>query len=140
MADQFTVQKRSEIMSKVKSKNTSIEVKFRKELWRRGLRYHIHSKLPGTPDIVFPKIKTAIFIDGCFWHSCPICKPTMPSSNAEYWKNKINKNIERSSNADRKLSKMGWQVIHVWEHQIKRDFKGSIDSVIKAISQKRELL
>lgn len=135
MADSFTPEERSRVMSRVKSKNTSIEVKFRKELWKRGYRYRLHPKLPGHPDIILPKFKVAIFIDGCFWHRCPICKKTMPESNKEYWRRKIERNVERDRDNDAKLVGMGWIPIHVWEHQIKADLSLAIEETIRTVEQ-----
>ena len=137
MVDQFSPEKRSEIMSRVKNKNTSIELNLRKELWSRGYRYRLYTNLPGTPDIVFPKIKIVIFVDGCFWHNCPICQPKMPSTNKEYWRNKIDRNVERAKKADKELENMGWDIIHIWGHQINKDLEKTVDSLISYIKQKR---
>lgn len=133
MTDVFSKEKRSEIMSKVKSKDTSIEVKVRKELWRRGYRYRIHAKLPGKPDIVFPARKTVIFVDGCFWHGCPICKRTMPKTNKQYWKEKIDNNKSRAKKHDKELKKQGWLVIHIWEHQVNKEFEETIDFLVQKL-------
>ena len=124
-------------MSKVKSKDTSIELLLRKELWKRGFRYRLQYPLPGKPDLVFPKYKIAVFVDGCFWHGCPICNKKMPSSNKEYWKRKIKRNIERDRRTDGELSNMGWRVIRVWEHQIKRDFENAVNEVVSQLNEKK---
>ncbi|NMA06509.1 MAG: DNA mismatch endonuclease Vsr [Ruminococcaceae bacterium] len=99
MADRLSVKDRSELMAKIKNKNTSIEIRVRKWMFSRGFRYRINvKKLPGSPDIVPNKYKCAIFLNGCFWHghNCP--DGHLPKSNIEFWKNKINRNIERPAN------------------------------------------
>lgn len=118
--DTFSKTERSRIMASVKSSNTkSTELKFISLLkennvtgWRRNY------SLTGKPDFVFPKIKIAVFIDGCFWHGCSThCR--MPSSNVDYWNSKIDKNKIRDKNITKTLRMKGWQVIRIWEHEIK---------------------
>ena len=121
-------------MSRVKSKNTSIEIKFRKELWKRGYRYRLHAKMPGHPDIVLAKYKIAFFVDGCFWHGCQICKKTMPVSNEEYWRRKIDRNMERDRINDKLLKESGWNPIHVWEHQIRNEFEITVKRALESLS------
>ena len=105
MADTVSKEKRSEIMSHVTGKETKPEIIVRKYLFARGLRYRKNVKrLPGTPDIVFPKYKTAVFVNGCFWHGHKGCKYShLPSSNFEYWEKKIADNIERDERKKREL-------------------------------------
>jgi len=81
--------------------------------WRRG------SKLPGKPDFVFPKLKTAVFVDGCFWHGCPR-HFIKPKGNAKFWRDKISTNRARDRKVNRTLRSMGWKVVRVWEHELKR--------------------
>ncbi|WP_255251850.1 very short patch repair endonuclease [Nitrosomonas ureae] len=83
-------------MSSVRGTNTKPELLLRKALWRRGLRYRLNSALPGKPDIVLARYKIAIFVDGCFWHSCPV-HGSLPETNMPFWKNKIARNIERDN-------------------------------------------
>ena len=132
--DTFSPEKRSEIMRRVKSTDTSIEVKLRKELWRRGLRgWRIHPKhVLGHPDIVFRGRKIALFIDGCFWHGCPICRRT-PRSGDDYWENKIAGNMARDRKYYGLLTSNGWLVIRLWEHEVKRDLAGCVFRVLAAI-------
>ena len=95
MADTFDKKTRSEIMAKVHSENTTPEIKVRKILHRLGYRFRLHPhNLPGKPDIVLPKYKTVIFVNGCFWHGCPICKHAQirPRTNEQYWEKKLNRN------------------------------------------------
>ena len=108
-------------MSQVKSKNTKPEVLVRRFLFANGFRFRIHRKdLPGKPDIVLPKYKTVIFINGCFWHGHIGCKyASLPTTNHEFWKTKISGNIERDKITYTKLKKLGWKIIEVWQCQLK---------------------
>lgn len=114
---------RSYNMSQIKGKNTKPEELVRKYLFSQGFRYRKNDKrLPGSPDIVLPKYKTVIFINGCFWHRHKDCKYFVwPKSNEEFWKNKINSNVERDIKKTKQLTKLGWKVIIVWECQLKKD-------------------
>lgn len=125
MADTVSKQKRSEIMSHVTGKETMPEIMVRKYLFARGLRYRKNVKqLPGTPDIVFPKYKTAVFVNGCFWHGHKGCKYShLPSTNLEYWEKKIADNLERDERKTRKLEKLGYRVLIVWQCQLKPNIK-----------------
>lgn len=121
MADTFSREKRSEIMSRVKSKDSSIEKILRKELWKKGFRYRKNSsKYFGKPDIIFKKYKIVIFIDSCFWHGCPK-HFRMPSSNQEYWKTKITRNKGRDKEINSYYRKGKWKIIRLWEHDILDD-------------------
>lgn len=125
MADTVSKQKRSEIMSHVTGKETKPEIMVRKYLFARGLRYRKNVKqLPGTPDIVFPKYKTAVFVNGCFWHGHKGCKYShLPSTNLEYWEKKIADNLERDERKTRELEKLGYRVLIVWQCQLKPNIK-----------------
>lgn len=114
--------KRSEVMSKIRSKNTRPEITLRKFLYKKGLRYRInYTKLPGTPDIVIIKYKTIIFVHGCFWHGHTNCKIShLPKTNTNYWKNKITKNQERDNIITLQLLAMGWKVLTIWECEIQK--------------------
>lgn len=104
-------------MAAVKGKDTKPEMIVRKYLFSRGMRFRVQvRKLPGTPDIVLPKYKTVIFVNGCFWHGHEGCKYfRLPKSNVEFWKDKIERNIERDKESMRALLDQGWKVIRVWE-------------------------
>lgn len=139
MADVFTKQKRSEIMSKIRSKNTKLEASFCKllsaKIYSKGFRYRRnYKKLPGCPDIVFPKYKLAIFIDGDFWHGYDF-KNNRKRLPKEYWVTKIARNIIRDKQNNRILKKMGWQVIRIWGHELK-DF----DKVFNKLSSRLQKL
>ena len=112
---------RSYNMSRIKGKGTKPEETVRKYLFSRGFRYRKNDKrLPGKPDIVLPKYKTAIFVNGCFWHGHEGCKYyVLPKTNTEFWKTKIERNRERDLDRRIKLRDMGWHVIQFWECQLK---------------------
>jgi DNA mismatch endonuclease (patch repair protein) len=113
--DVFQKNKRSEIMRKITSKDTVPEIKIRSALHRLGYRFKLHDKvLPGTPDIVLPKYKTVIQIRGCFWHGHDCQRGRIPSSNIQYWEQKLRRNKERDDQNDSKLLNAGWRVIIVW--------------------------
>ena len=121
MADIKSREARSYNMSQIKGKNTKPEELVRKYLFSKGFRYRKNDKrLPGSPDIVLPKYKTVIFVNGCFWHGHSGCKYFVwPQSNADFWKSKILRNIERDSENYRALQEMGWNIISVWECELK---------------------
>ncbi|MDO9053432.1 MAG: very short patch repair endonuclease [Gallionella sp.] len=107
-------------MAKVRQKGTGSELAFRRELYRNGLRYRINFCVMKKPrrvaDIAFPRLKIAIFIDGCFWHGCPE-HATWPKQNAEFWRNKIETNRARDIDTDVRLDALGWKVVRMWEHE-----------------------
>lgn len=116
---------RSQIMAMIKGKNTKPEILVRKYLFSHKIRYRINDKrLPGTPDIVLPKFKTVIFINGCFWHGHTNCKIShIPKTNTEYWANKIDRNKSRDINNKIILTNLGWNVITIWECQLKKEIR-----------------
>lgn len=133
MADTFSKSKRSEIMSAIRSKDTKIEVAFRRELWKEGYRYRKYPKnYFGKPDIVLKKYKTVIFIDSCFWHGCEQhCR--MPLSSRDYWIKKIQRNKERDKEVNKYYKKISWKIIRIWEHEINEDLYKSVHKIIVAI-------
>lgn len=111
---------RSKIMRSVPQKNTKPEIVLRKALHGMGFRYRLHDKrLPGRPDLVFPRYKTVIFVHGCFWHRHGCKYTTTPSSREEFWNEKFKANVERDRNNVRELENSGWRVLTVWECQLK---------------------
>ena len=123
MADVLTREQRSYCMSQIKGRDTKPEVCLRRALWATGLRYRLNLKIPGRPDLVFPRPKVAVFVDGCFWHACPIhCQ--LPASNAPFWQKKLKANARRDREVNRQLEELGWLVIRIWEHEIKEDLDG----------------
>lgn len=132
MSDIFSKSKRSEIMANIPAANTKPEIMIRKYLFQKGFRYRInYKKFVGKPDIVLPKYKAIIFIHGCFWHSHPNCKDAhLPKSNIDFWKKKISSNIKRDLQNIKLLKEMGWNVIVIWECEIK---KRNIDLLMEQV-------
>lgn len=121
MADNHSKEVRSMNMSHIRSKNTKPEEIVRKYLFAKGLRYRKNVRsLPGCPDIVFPKYKTVVFVNGCFWHQHDCGRFVWPASNEEYWKKKITRNIERDKENYSALEADGWRVLLIWECQLKK--------------------
>lgn len=118
MADVLTEKQRSFCMSRIKGRDTKPEVTLRKELWRLGFRYRLRSKLPGKPDLVFPKYRAVLFVDGCFWHGCPR-HMVRPKTNYSFWADKVRQNKARDRRVNKILKNNGWRVIRVWEHDIR---------------------
>lgn len=121
MSDTMTPEQRSRCMAAIRGKDTKPEVLVRKFLFAQGLRFRVcDRKLPGAPDIVLPKYKTVIFIDGCFWHGHEGCKYfKMPKSNVEFWQSKISANKARDFKNNHALVEAGWTVIRIWECQVR---------------------
>jgi DNA mismatch endonuclease, patch repair protein len=113
--DKITSEARSRNMSKIKAKNTKPELKVRSILYSQGYRYRIHYPLEGKPDIVFPKKKVAIFVNGCFWHGHGCKIDHVSKSNSEFWLNKISNNKERDKKINQNLTNEGWKVLTIWE-------------------------
>lgn len=121
MADTHSKEIRSKNMSHIRSTNSKPEEIVRKYLFSKGLRYRKNvRKLPGCPDIVFPKYKTVVFVNGCFWHKHDCGRFVWPASNEEYWRIKINRNTERDAENCKLLAEQGWRVLTIWECQLKK--------------------
>ena len=106
----------SQQMKRMPRKNSGPEVRLRRELHSRGLRFRVNLRgLPGTPDIAFTRAKIAVFVDGCFWHRCPR-HGVLPKANRDWWREKLDRNVERDKRKDGELEDLGWLSIHVWEH------------------------
>jgi len=131
--------KRRWTMSRVKGKNTSIEILLRKALWHSGIRYRVnYKKLPGTPDIVIPKYRIAIFCDGEFWHGKSLEKERRRiQNNHDYWVSKIERNIKRDQETNRKLTCMGWTVVRFWGVEIRKHTEDCVNEVKDAIFQNK---
>lgn len=134
--DIWDKKKRSEVMSKIRSKDTKPELALRKALFARGFRYRVNDKhLPGKPDIVLAKYKTVIFLHGCFWHRHESCKYAYtPKTNTKFWVDKITSNKERDKNNTQKLIALGWNVLIVWECEVRHTYKHDITPLIDRIS------
>ena len=138
MPDVMTPQQRHDCMSHIRSKNTKPEQLVRQALWHQGFRYRLHAKdLPGKPDIVLPKYKTAIFINGCFWHGHEGCKDfVIPKSNTAFWLEKIGKNKERDARDETALTSAGWKVITIWECELKKPvIEETISALFKTLAE-----
>lgn len=126
MTDVFSKEKRSSIMGRIKGMNTRPEILVRSLLHSKGYRFRLHrNDLPGRPDIVLPKYNTVIFVHGCYWHRHAGCKrgKSMPATNVSFWEKKFDGTVKRDRQAKRMLKKLGWQVLIVWECEIKHPDK-----------------
>jgi DNA mismatch endonuclease, patch repair protein len=107
-------------MRAVKQRNTTVEMQLRSALHRLGLRFRLHRRIilgrTRTVDIVLPRAKVVVYVDGCFWHSCPKHK-TMPKTNRKWWRAKLRANVKRDRHSDQLLQDLGWRVVRVWEHE-----------------------
>lgn len=131
MTDKFSNEKRSDIMSKIRGKNTSIELKVRSYLHAKGFRFRVNDRrLPGTPDIILPKYRTIIMVNGCFWHGHGCKYSRIPCSNVDFWTEKIIRNVERDEKVKKELSNLGWSVIVVWECDINSDFENTMGRIL----------
>ena len=119
--DRLTPERRSWLMSRVRARDTSAEVRVRRAAHSMGLRYRLYRRdLPGTPDLVFPKHRVVVFVHGCFWHRHRDCKKaTTPKSRVEFWKSKFDRNTVRDRLAIEELGALGWRVAIIWECQTK---------------------
>ena len=136
MADVHTPERRSYNMSRIRNKNTKPEELVRKFLFSQGFRYRKNdARLPGKPDIVLPKHKTVIFVNGCFWHKHEGCKYFVwPKNNAEFWHEKILSNVERDLRNYERLQQMGWNIIVVWECDLKKEVRSeTLSRIVQAI-------
>lgn len=129
--DRIDAARRSANMRRIGANNTSVELALRTALRQRGLSgYRLHPRdVVGKPDIAYTKWKVAVFVDGCFWHACPICY-VRPSSNMEYWDEKRERNRRRDGEVTSELQREGWTVIRIWEHEV----QGALDEQVKRIS------
>lgn len=120
MTDTLSAQQRSQIMSRVRNRNTTPEVKVRSLLHQMGYRFRLHRKdLPGTPDIIFAKHRKVIFVHGCLWHGHSNCRRgKRPTTNVEFWNEKIDKNQSRDVSAQRALVEAGWSFLVIWQCEI----------------------
>ncbi len=120
MADKLSAEKRSWNMSRIKGRDTKPEIAVRSLLHRMGYRFRLQRKdLPGKPDIVLPKYKTAIFVHGCFWHAHGCKDSGIPKANTEFWQKKLADNVQRDARKQQELQDSGWHVLVIWECQLK---------------------
>lgn len=133
----YTTAERSELMSRIRSKNTKPELALRKVIWHVGFRYRCHDKrLPGKPDLAFHRLKVAVFVDGDFWHGYDWAnKKHRIKSNQGFWIPKIERNMQRDREVDRALERMGWQVVRVWEHELKKEFGAVFYRLVRILGE-----
>ncbi len=131
MADRLTREKRSWNMSRIRGKDTKIEVKVRQYLFSQGFRFRKNvAGMPGKPDIVLPKYKTAIFIHGCYWHRHEGCKNcTTPGTNREFWLKKFEQNVQNDLKNRQALQAAGWKILVLWECEIENSFEQLMESL-----------
>ena len=136
MADNHSKEVRSKNMSHIRSKNSKPEEIVRKYLFSQGFRYRKNDKrLPGKPDIVLPKYKTVIFVNGCFWHKHDCKRFVWPTSNEDYWRPKILGNVARDQRNYEQLREMGWKVLVVWECELKNETKEeALDALVAMLN------
>lgn len=123
-------------MSRMPRKDTLPELLLRREMHARGLRYRLHAKLPGRPDIVLTRAKLAIFVDGCFWHRCPE-HGILPKNNREWWLEKLEANVARDRRNDDALGALGWHVVHIWEHEPSREAAERVEGLWRRLTGRR---
>lgn len=118
IVDQAT---RSRMMSRIRNRDTAPEMAVRRELYRLGIRYRLHNgKLPGRPDIAISRLRTLIFVHGCYWHRHPGCRLAYtPKSNVEFWQRKLAGNAKRDTENQARLAELGWRIIVIWECEIR---------------------
>jgi DNA mismatch endonuclease (patch repair protein) len=128
-------------MRSQKSKNTECEINIRRILHSEGLRYRVHARpipnLGRTADIVFGPKKVAVFVDGCFWHSCPEHR-SAPKANAEWWSTKLSRTSERDADTDRQLKEAGWTTIRVWEHEDPAEAAQKVRLALSKVAARRK--
>ena len=128
---------KSEQMARVRSRDTQAEIRLRKALWASGLRYRLHTRLPGSPDIAFTRQRVAVFVDGCFWHGCPI-HYTPPVRNGDFWRQKLVRNTARDRADEENLAALGWRVMRFWEHEVRDDVGSVVKSILDLLSPEGE--
>lgn len=136
MVDTFTPEKRSEIMAAIRSSgNKSTEARMIDLLISSGISgWRLHSKeILGNPDFIFDENKILIFVDGCFWHGCKQCKK-IPKTNIEFWDNKLKENIKRDKKNTRQLRHLGWRVLRVWEHELRKSPQKVINRILRVLN------
>lgn len=137
MVDKISPELRKKTMQAIKGTNTKLEVMVTHELWKRGLRFRKNvSSLPGKPDIAIKKYKIVIFIDSCFWHGCEFhCR--IPETNRDYWVKKISRNQKRDFQVTKYYLENNWNIIRIWEHQLKNNFEEEIKIIVEKIEMIR---
>ena len=138
LTDRMMPEKRSALMSRVRTKNTRPEMIVRRTIHAAGLRFRLHRRdLPGKPDIVLPALRVAIFVHGCFWHSHSCAKGrNRPQTNVNFWDEKLGRNAKRDRAAEATLADIGWSVIVIWECDLNR----SLGALVETLTDLRQAL
>mgnify|MGYP004466700509 CR=1 FL=1 len=133
--DTISKDHRSWNMSRIRSSNTKIEIEVRSWLFKEEFRFRKNDKrYPGKPDVVLPRYRTVIFVNGCFWHRHEGCKyATTPKTKTDYWIEKFNRNIENDKKHKNQLEEMGWNVIVVWECELKKNFEDTMNKIVDCL-------
>ncbi|MDM5337373.1 very short patch repair endonuclease [Fictibacillus enclensis] len=138
MPDTHSVEQRRKNMQAIKSQS-KLENKFSRALWNKGYRFRKNdSNLYGKPDISIKKYKIVIFIDSCFWHSCAL-HGNRPKSNQEYWDKKLKRNVERDIDVSNYYKVNNWNILRIWEHELKKDFNKTVENVVAYIEKIKQL-
>lgn len=138
MADRITPEARSKNMSAIRGTHTKLEDKVSHALWKQGIRFRKNNhNLFGKPDIAIKKYKVVIFIDSCFWHSCEL-HGHIPKSNVDYWSKKLSRNKQRDIAVTSYYTERNWNILRIWEHEIKSDFPGTIARIIDFINRSKQ--
>ena len=140
MADRLSPEHRSWNMSRIRGKDTGPELRLRSMLHREGFRFRLHArKLPGRPDLVLPKYRTAIFVHGCFWHRHPGCRnATDPANRATFWQEKFRSNVARDARNRAALEAAGWAVVVVWECELGTDAQGVLTRLKRSLTENQD--
>lgn len=135
--DTLTPTVRSNLMSRVRNSNTLPELQLRRAMWRIGIRFRLGQRIgPIRPDLVFKRARLAIFIDGCFWHSCPV-HGSRPKSNQRFWEKKLTGNVARDRKTTSDLKDAGWIVVRFWEHEVEQDALACALRIAELLSERR---
>lgn len=138
MTDVLTEEQRRFNMSRIRARDTGPELQLRKALFKMGVRgYRLHYRLTGKPDLMFIRKRLAVFIDGCFWHKCPV-HFVQPETRTEFWMNKIDGNVARDAKVNAQLKEAGWRVLRFWEHEIREDPEKAAQKIAEYLSQEND--
>lgn len=129
---------RRQMMSRIKGRDTGPELSLRRKVWALGLRYRLQYRIGRTrPDMVFIRAKLVVFVDGCFWHGCPL-HFTMPKNNRDFWEQKLKRNCERDRENTQRLEAEGWRVLRLWEHEIEASPTGCAHRIAVMLGKTEE--
>lgn len=134
--DVMSTEQRSALMGRIRGKDTQPEMALRRAVWALGLRYRLHRKIGRIkPDMVFAGARVAVFVDGCFWHRCPL-HGVMPKGNAAFWQTKLVGNVRRDAEANEALTADGWAVLRFWEHEVEGSAKACAMRIKRTVTRR----